>query len=80
MNTEYQNSMATSHAPALDSSSAEIVNTSKIYQWQYNGAEEYWRIVKWCLDTFGFEGWCYKNEMLYFDNDKDYEFFLLRWS
>jgi len=47
------------------------------HSWEYNGTEEYWRIVNWCLDTFGFEGWCYENEMLYFENDKDYEFFLL---
>jgi hypothetical protein len=50
------------------------------HSWEYNDTDEYWKIVNWCLTIFGFDGWCYKDEMLYFERDRDYEFFLLRWE
>lgn len=80
MNTKSQRIVEISTVRVADSGSAGPVSTSKIYVWQYNGSALFDEIVQWCRDTFGYVDWYWRNETVYFENEKDYTMFLLRWS
>ena len=78
MNTEFRNSTENTRAPARGSNSAVIANMSR--RWQYNGAAPFDVIIAWCHKHFEHVTWSYLNETIYFKNEKEYAFFLLRWS
>ena len=86
MNTESQNSMATSPVVAQDLGFEESASTPKVYQWQYNGRAPGAVIVNWCYMNLYHGGhyepnW-YTNgyETIYFKDPKEYTLFCLRWS
>ena len=86
MNTESQNSMATSLALAQGSSLEENASTPKVYQWQYNGRAPWSEIVHWCYKNLSRGGHYEPNwhtnryETIWFTDPKEYTLFLLRWS
>ena len=55
------------------------------YNWQYTGIVPFDDIRTWCRDNFGPEGdtagrWQAIWETIWFVNQKDYNWFMLRWS
>lgn len=50
-------------------------------EWQYTGVAPWQEIFNWCYDTFGSgREWSCNWETFYFDNERDYTCFLLRWA
>lgn len=52
-------------------------------EWQYNGVAPWREIVNWCCDTFGRTrdaGWSCNWDTFYFNDERDYAIFLLRWT
>lgn len=57
----------------------------KVYSWQYNGVAPWAEIVRWCMDNLYHGGhyepnWYTGPETFYFSDEKEYAWFLLRWS
>ena len=57
----------------------------KVYSWQYNGVASWLDIIDWCLDNLYHGGhyepnWWSKYETIYFKDEKEYAWFLLRWQ
>ena len=50
------------------------------YRWQYNGIALFDDITAWCRLYLNKATISYLNETIYFFDEKDYAFFLLRWS
>ena len=52
-----------------------------IKSWQYNGVDQFATILNWCANQFEFGDW-YTNgyETIYFNNEKTYTMFMLRWA
>jgi len=50
------------------------------HSWQYNGVAPFEDIRQWCRRTFGYSGWSWRNETIFFVHKTDYVTFLLRWS
>ena len=51
----------------------------KVYSWQYNGVAPFYEIVEWCEDHLGREfHWDW--ETIYFADQGQYAWFILRWS
>ena len=63
-----------------------MTTEQKIYLWQYNGVAPWQEIVVWCMDNLYHGGhyepnWFTNNrETIYFTDEKEYAWFLLRWS
>ena len=66
----------------------DLTKGKRSYKWQYNGTAPMKDIVWWCKENFGplktindWRGaWAVEWETIYFQNEKDYILFLLRWS
>jgi hypothetical protein len=69
--------METCPALARGTNFAENANTLR---WQYNGVVPFDDIIDWCREHFTRVHWSYLNETIFFANEKDYTFFLLRWA
>ena len=55
------------------------MNPEAKWTWQYNGVTTWCNIRQWCLGNFGvFDSNGY--ETIYFHDEKDYAWFLLRWA
>ena len=57
----------------------------KIHSWQYNGVAPWAEIVQWCIENLYHGGhyepkWHTGPETIYFSDEKEYAWFLLRWS
>lgn len=52
------------------------------YKWQYNGADKFEVITRWCCKIFGEAGnnWRAEWETIYFVDKEDYLMFMLRWQ
>lgn len=50
-----------------------------VYQWQYNGAAQWQEIYIWCRDNLN-HYWSNGSDTFHFDDEKEYAWFLLRWS
>jgi hypothetical protein len=46
--------------------------------WQYNGVAQWNDITNWCRDHL--RAWDAKWETIYFQDEKEYTLFLLRWT
>lgn len=49
------------------------------YSWQYNGVALWQEVWDWCRNNFDY---CWTNhyDTIHFDDEKEYAWFLLRWS
>jgi len=51
----------------------------QVYQWQYNGVAPFYEIIEWCEDHLGCEfHWDW--ETIYFADQGQYAWFILRWT
>ena len=50
-----------------------------LYQWQYNGVASWQDICNWCSYHCK-SWWTNRRDTMYFDDEKEYAWFLLRWS
>ena len=48
--------------------------------WQYTGIVPFDELVHWCCENIQVRDWFWSYETLYFRQEKDYVFFLLRWA
>ena len=48
--------------------------------WQYTGIAPWHELYSWCERAIGPTGWHGTWETLYFEHEKDYTLFLLRWA
>jgi len=51
--------------------------------WQYNGVAPMAEVIKWCLTTFGDPPVTWHSngfETIYFRDEKDYAWFMLKWA
>ncbi len=48
--------------------------------WQYNGIAPWSELIKWCSDMFGKGNVNATWDTIYFNTQKEYVLFLLRWS
>jgi hypothetical protein len=61
----------------------ELAERIVSYQWHYNRIAPYHEILMWCATNFGVPGdrWDYLwGRTIYFHDETDYTFFLLKWS
>ena len=63
-----------------------MTTEQKIYLWQYNGVALWIDIINWCMDNLYHGGHYEPNwgtnhrETLWFKDEKEYAWFLLRWT
>lgn len=62
-----------------------MITEQQVYTWQYNGVATWHEIIRWCTDNLYHGGhyepnWWSKYETIYFKDEKEYAWFLLRWS
>jgi hypothetical protein len=48
--------------------------------WQYNGVALWKEIITWCKDNLNRNNWVEAQDHIYFYDDGEYAWFLLRWS
>jgi hypothetical protein len=48
--------------------------------WQFDGVAAFSELASWCYHNLPEGSWTWKNETLYFFDEKYHTMFLLRWS